>query len=37
MALLQEWFGYVLRHDVSQQQFLVLDGDRRAKEAIRKM
>ena len=27
MALLQEWFGYVLRHDVSQQQFLVLDGD----------
>jgi P4 family phage/plasmid primase-like protien len=27
IALLQEWFGYVLRHDVSQQQFLVLDGD----------
>jgi P4 family phage/plasmid primase-like protien len=27
IALVQEWFGYVLRHDVSQQQFLVLDGD----------
>jgi len=27
IALLQEWFGYLLRHDVSQHKFLVLEGD----------
>jgi putative DNA primase/helicase len=27
IALLQEWFGYLLRHDVKQQKFLVLQGE----------